>query len=181
MILMKGKGIKRREVRRALGSSASSTQPELRTTLSLPRSYSCATMLRPSLLRKLLPRRSVRQDGRTHPCQPSPRQLPLGAQTLPLACDEPAMPTMPAAIGLTPDGLMLMPLVVQPADDGPAKSLLAHDCWRGKLGIGGELSWDRLWVLDARIGTGEGCDIRPGGLRPESEARARVSLVKERL
>lgn len=51
MILIKGKGIKRREVRRALSSSASSTQPELRTALSLPRSYSCATMLCTSLLR----------------------------------------------------------------------------------------------------------------------------------
>lgn len=48
---MNGKGIKRREMRRALRSSASSTQPELRTALFLPHSYSCAIMLRPSLLR----------------------------------------------------------------------------------------------------------------------------------
>lgn len=56
---------------------------------------------------------------------------------------------------------MLMPAAAQPVEvDEPPSSLLAHDCWRGKDGIGGELSWDRPLVVEARIGTGDGCDMQ---------------------
>ena len=93
----------------------------------------------------------------THPCQPSPRQLPLGAQTLAaLAADVPFRSRPPP-----PGGLMLMPPAApQPTEDEPPRSLLAHDCWRGNDGMGGELSWDRPLVVDARIGTGDGCDMQ---------------------